>query len=160
MEPKQLIDSINELQNFEAVNPYSKIIDLSPEEVKMNIFDIFKIDRSGRGDNDNQKINFSGGILCVRKDSMINIGAWDEKFISWGCEDNFVTDKIFRFLKHKQMNNKAYHLWHPPTIPDYTHYQNNLKLLNELLSLDTNTLLAYIRSTIPSIGFKSKYQNI
>lgn len=159
MDPGKLIAAITELKNYEAVNPYSRVIDLTPDELNIPMSEIFKIDRPGRGDKDNQKINFSGGIVCIRKDAALNIGAYDESFISWGCEDNFLTEKIFRFLKHKQMNANSYHLWHPQEQINQQLYGRNLQILNDMLKMSDEQMLAYVHSTYPLIGNKSKYTN-
>lgn len=158
MEPNKMIAAIQELKNYEAVNPYSRVIDLTPEELNLPISEIFKIDRPGRGDNNNQKVNFSGGIVCLRKDSALRIGGYDESYIGWGCEDNFLTEKIFRFLKHKQMKANSYHLWHPQEQIDQNLYGRNLKILNDMLKMSDDQMLAYIHSTYPVIGNRGKYE--
>ena len=96
----------------------------------------------------------------MTKEAALKIGGYgDQKIFSWGCEDNINSEKIFRFLKHKQMTGNCYHLWHQPATPDYTYYQKNLQMLNEFVKMDNDQMFGYINSTLINIGNKNLILN-
>jgi len=158
MDPNDIIKSLNELEKYEAVNPYNTVIDTQPQELALSNEDLFKLDRAGRGENDNQKINFSGGIVLFKKEAILKIGGFPEEFIGWGGEDNVVTNKIDRFLTQKQMTGKCIHLWHQPVRPDTTYYSNNLQLLNKIVNMSNEEIGFYIHTTLNKIGNINKYE--
>ncbi len=159
MEPQLLINSIIDLQSYEAVKPFDKFIDLTKDEVNLPLGQLLNIIRPGRGELDHQKTNFCSGQFAARKDSMIKIGGFPEEFVGWGGEDNLVSDKISRFLKSKQNIGRCYHLWHHQDPPDYKFYSKNLQILNELVALNNQQMSMYIQSTIPLIGSKARFEN-
>ena len=69
MRHEDLINGIKMLENYEVVSPYDSILDLTSQESFMSVDKMVLIDRPGRGENDNQKINIAGGTLISRKDS-------------------------------------------------------------------------------------------
>lgn len=67
MHPEDFINGLKSMAEFDMVSPYSSVVDLTPQESGLPLEQIIKIDRSGRGETDNQKINISGGISIFRK---------------------------------------------------------------------------------------------
>jgi hypothetical protein len=116
------------------------------------------INRPGRGENDNQKINLCGGIVMYKKSSIIKIGGWCEDFIGWGAEDDFQAQKTKMFLKYFENNGKCYHLWHERGVPEQIPYQRNLQLLNKLISLNPQDMQKHISASIQKIGMKNKLE--
>lgn len=157
MEPNQFIEAIKQLDKFEMVNPYKSVVDLQPHESNQPFDQIFKIDRPGRGENDNQKINLCGGICIFRKAAIHKIAGWNEDFKGWGAEDDFLTHKVKNFLTWTEMPYRCYHLYHSRVQPDMKLYQNNLQLLNNLCNLKKEDLAKTINMSFQKIGMKNLY---
>jgi GT2 family glycosyltransferase len=157
MEPNDFIESLRKLKYYDMVNPYKSVLDLKPDETKLAISDMFKIERAGRGENDHQKVPLCGGISIFRMDAIKRIGGWDEGFVGWGGEDNFQTLKVENFLNFTQMDHKCYHLYHERTSPDMKLYEKTLNRLNKLNNLSKNELSKFINSTMGKIGARNKY---
>ena len=151
MDHTKFIEAFNKLEEFEVVSPYDKVIDLDYKETKFPFLNIFNIQKPERGSSDNQKINLSGGMTFFRKDSYFKISGYDEKFIGWGGEDDFMTHKIKKYLKWIEIENNCYHLYHSKVHIDQN-YNNNLKLLNELINLNETDLTSYINKQRDKIG--------
>lgn len=159
MDPNQFIQGLQMLQQYEMVNPYSSVLDLTAQESGLQLEDLVKISRPGRGENDNQKINLCGGISMFRKESVMKIAGWNEDFIGWGGEDDFLAIKVKNFLTFTELPGKCFHLYHERTSPDMTYYQRNLNLLQQLGSLSKEDLTKSIGNSLQKIGMKNKYDN-
>ena len=157
MRPENFIEGLKLLEEFDMVNPYKSVIDLNPQESTTKLEDMVKIDRPGRGETDHQKVPICGGICMFRKESIMRIGGWNEDFIGWGAEDDFVSHKVQQFLSWKQLDNRCYHLFHGRTQPDAQSYQRNLQLLQHLVNLPKQELIKSIQKHIPKNGMKNKY---
>lgn len=157
MNPEHFIEGLKDLEQFEMVNPYKSVIDLDPNESLVKLEEMIKIDRPGRGETDHQKVPICGGICMFRKEAIIRIGGWNEDFIGWGAEDDFVSHKVQQFLNWKQLDHKCYHLFHNRTQPDMQSYQRNLQLLQQLVTLPKNDLIKAIQKNLPKNGMKNKY---
>lgn len=145
------------LEQYDCVSPYSKVIDLHQNENNLPLNQLYSINRPGRGEQDNQKINLTGGIVFYKKESIIRIGGFDQGFIGWGGEDNFQSHKTELFLKWFENPGKVYHLYHEKVKPDMTYYQRNLQLLNKLVNLTPDELKKYILNSFPKYGLKNSY---
>lgn len=156
MNPNDFIMGLNALSNYEMVSPYHTVLDLKPEESMLPLEQIVLINRPGRGENDNQKINISGGISIFRKESLLKIGGWNEDFWSWGGEDDFQTMKVKNFLSFTELKAKCYHLFHMRESPDMNHYNRTLKILESASKLTKNELSNSINYSINKIGLKNK----
>jgi hypothetical protein len=73
MSPDLFIEGLKLLETYEMVSPYSSVVDLNPQESTLPLEEIVKVDRPGRGENDVQKINISGGLTMFRTDSIKKI---------------------------------------------------------------------------------------
>lgn len=156
MKPNDFLKALKELEKNEMVSPYNKMIDLSESENNLNFDEIYKIDRTGRGELDNQKINISSGISMYRRSAIEKIKGWDESFVGWGGEDNLQTYKVKRFLKYTEMEAPCYHLNHPIYAVDMEHYNRSLDVLNQVFSLSDEDLVKYVNSK--KIGKLNKYE--
>jgi glycosyltransferase involved in cell wall biosynthesis len=152
MNPEDTINGLKELKNFDMVSPYNSVIDLTPEESNLTLNDILKIDRHGRGDNDNQKINICGGITMFNKESILKIGGWNQDFVSWGGEDDFQAIKVKKFLSWTELKSKCYHLWHKKASVDKDYYTKNLQILNAFGNATKEQLEKHIQKSLPRIG--------
>ena len=159
MEPNQFIEGLKALQNFEMVSPYHSVVDLTAQESNLPLENIIIINRPGRGETDNQKINISGGIAMFRRDAIQRIGGWNEDFIGWGGEDDFQTLKVKNFLSWTELKARCFHLYHSRPQPDQKWYQRNLQLLQKVSTLNKDQLQKMILNHIPKIGWKNKYDN-
>jgi predicted glycosyltransferase involved in capsule biosynthesis len=158
MESQELINSIEQLNNFDVVSPYRSVLDLTQEESNYPLNMFQTIQRPGRGETDNQKINLCGGIVLFRTESIFKIGGWNEMFEGWGGEDDFQTVKVKKLgLTYTEMPYKCYHLWHPREQADMVNYQKTIQMLSQLSTLDNNQLQAHISSSGPKIGLLNKY---
>ena len=115
------------------------------------------INRPGRGQTDNQKINLTGGIVLYRKDSFMKLGGFCEDFIGWGGEDDYQTFKTKMFLTWTEAPNRCYHLYHDKVKPDMIYYQRNLQLLNTLIKMNQQETQRYINNSFSKTGLKNKY---
>ena len=157
LDPQQFIDSVNKLNEYDVVSPYSSVIDLEPQEVNLGLPGWKQIARPGRGDTDNQKINLCGGIVMMRKDAATRIGGWDQSFIGWGGEDDFEAFKVKTLLTWYEMPGRVYHLFHPKAIPDTKWYQRTLQLLSKLVQMNPDELQRYIQGTLPKVGMTNLF---
>ncbi len=159
MDPNKMIDALKSLDKYECVSPYSRVIDLEPNEVNLNISQMDSINRPGRGETDIQKICLAGGIIMYRRESISKIGGWSEDFIGWGGEDDFQSHKSKALLNcYEQMGTKCYHLWHERGAPEQSYYQRNLELLNKLVALPLQDLVSYNSNSSSKNGMKNKYE--
>jgi N-terminal domain of galactosyltransferase len=159
MEPSDFVSGIKELEKYEMVSPYSSVLDLTPNESNFPLEQIMLIQRPGRGETDNQKINICGGISMFRKDSIKKIAGWDERFLSWGGEDDYQTIKVKNFLSSIELNKKCYHLYHTKSQPDNKCYQTNLQILQHANSLSKEDLVRMINMSSQKIGMHNLYDN-
>lgn len=159
MNPEKFIESVKKLNEFDVVSPYSSVVDLNPQETSMDINKIMLIDRPGRGENDNQKINICGGMTLFRKDAYNRIGGYHEDFMGWGGEDDFQAIKVKNFLTWTEVKGRCYHLYHERTAPDMKWYQRNLQLLQKLSPMTKEELQKVISNVAPKSGMKNKYDN-
>jgi hypothetical protein len=157
MDPNDFINGLKLLDQYEMVSPYHSVVDLTPQENNLPIENIIKIDRPGRGETDNQKINICGGISMFRTDSLKKIGGWSEDFISWGGEDDFQTIKVKNFLSWHEAKAKCFHFNHGRTPIDQNAYQQMLQMLQKMSTWNKEELVRYINHTNPKNGMKNKY---
>lgn len=152
MDPYEFIEGLKLIsKDYDCVSPYKEVIDLEPQEINYNFDQLKQIKRPSRGG-----INLAGGMIMFKRKAIEEIGGWDENFIGWGGEDDFQNIKIRKFLKWKELDYKCYHLWHHRVQPDNYYYQRNLKILQELKSLDDVRLKSYINNN-KNIGRKNKF---
>jgi hypothetical protein len=141
------------------VSPYNSVVDLTPEESALTLEQVIKVNRPGRGETDNQKINISGGIAMFRKDALAKIGGWSEDFIGWGGEDDFQTIKVKNFLTWTELPSRCYHLFHNREQPDVNYYQRTLQILQKASSMSKDELSKSISTSSQKIGMVNKYDN-
>lgn len=158
MKTDEFLESINELENYDVVSPYKSVLDLTEDETKYNLENWLSIKRPGRGETDNQKINLCGGLVLFTKKSFEQVGGWNEDFIGWGGEDDFMTLKVNALnLKTKEMPYKIYHLYHTREQPNWNYYQRNLSILNQSKGATKIMVESYVNKVLPLIGDKNKY---
>jgi predicted glycosyltransferase involved in capsule biosynthesis len=159
MVPNQFIAGLQAIQTYEMVSPYHSVVDLTAQESNLPLEQVININRPGRGETDNQKINISGGIAMFRRDAIQKIAGWNEDFIGWGGEDDFQTMKVKNFLTWTELQARCFHLYHERGMPDMKWYQRNLDLLTKTSQMDKSQLQKVILNQLPKIGMKNKYDN-
>lgn len=159
MDPNSFIEGLKSLEQFEMVNPYKSVVDLNQQESSLPLEQMVQINRPGRGETDHQKVPICGGICMFRKDAINRIGGWNENFIGWGAEDDFVSLKVQHFLNWKQLEHKCYHLYHNREAPKMEDYQRNLNLLQQLTNLPKEELWKLSHRDIAKNGMKNKYDD-
>lgn len=157
MNPNDFIEGLKAMQQYEMVSPYNSVVDLTQQESGLPLEKIVNINRPGRGETDNQKINISGGISIFRKDAIMRIGGWSEEFFSWGGEDDFQTIKVKNFLTWTELKAKCYHLWHQREQPDMKCYQRNLQILEKTSKMSKDDLQKMINTSLQKIGMKNRF---
>ena len=162
MNKEIFIECVNLLNKYEVINPYRSVLDLTCEETKLyalekNLAWLASIIRTGRGESDNQKVPFCGGIIMFKKSCLERIGGWIEDFWGWGAEDDAESYKVFTLETiYFQCENRSYHLYHPRPMPNLKQYSKNLNLLDQLLKLDKIRLENYIALVKHEIGDVNK----
>jgi predicted glycosyltransferase involved in capsule biosynthesis len=157
MNPDDFINGLKALDNYDMVSPYHSVLDLNQQESNLQIDQMVKIERPGRGETDHQKINISGGITMWRANAIKKIGGWSEDFIGWGGEDDFQTIKVQNFLTWTELKARCFHLYHERVQPDQALYQRTLQILEKAHKMPTQDLLKSINNSMPKIGNVSKY---
>ena len=159
MNQEQLINAIKGLKDYDMISPYNKVVDLTPQESGQATENILKIDRDGRGQNDNQKINISGGIAIFKRESIVKIGGWNENFVGWGAEDDEITIRVKKYLKWAEAEGSCYHLYHDRPAPDKNDYNKNLNLLKSIYELTDEQRVVMINKMAKNSGLLNKYDN-
>lgn len=137
-------DMLKDLEEFQAVNPYSKVIDLPLDVTDRFIDTLDRIDYS-RGTS-RTSIVFAGGVIGIRRRDFCRIGGFDESFVGWGGEDDALTHKIYSLCTNKTLNYVSYHLWHDRNVngtPHHEHYHKNLESLISIRSMGVDALVKY-----------------
>jgi len=158
MDPEEFVKSINELNIYDVVSPYSSVLDLTADESNYPFNMLPKITRPGRGETDNQKINLCGGIVLFKTEAAIRIAGWNEDFLGWGGEDDFQTLKVQKIgLTWKEMPFRCYHFWHQREQSDMVFYERTMQILQQLATLDKDKIQGHINATVNKIGMLNKY---
>ena len=87
----------------------------------------------------------------------MEIGGWNQDFISWGGEDDFQSLKVKMFLNHVTLPNKCYHLYHEKAKVDMKLYERNLSILNHFVSCSKEQMQQHINMSLPKIGKLNQY---
>jgi predicted glycosyltransferase involved in capsule biosynthesis len=128
-------------------------------ETNLQLEDLIKVNRPGRGETDHQKVPLCGGICIFRRDAIQRVAGWNEDFVGWGGEDDFQSVKVKNILSWTELQSKCFHLYHERSQPDMKWYQRNLDLLNKTSKMDKSQLQRVILNQLPKIGMKNKYDN-
>lgn len=159
MDPNKFIEALSQMNQYEMINPYNSVVDLTHQESNMSFEQILSINRIGRGEaaGDIEKVPLCGGICMFRKEALYKIGGFSETFLGWGGEDDAASVKVKMFLNWKEFPAKCYHLYHDRTQPDLRYYQRNLQILQKMSQMTKEQLSKVIMSEIPRMGMKNKY---
>jgi hypothetical protein len=119
--PRALPEAAERCRPGHAVKPYRSIVDLTAEEsarvrtgewgfVPSRTSGVPK-NREGRG----EQVVFAGGLFLIHRDTYLQLGGFDERFVGWGGEDDAMTVKLQRagVALSEIGDEPALHLWHP-----------------------------------------------
>lgn len=157
MDPYRFIESLRLMSQYDCVSPYSSVVDLTIDESMGKLEQMMMVNRPGRGETDNQKINICGGMTIFRKEAYTKIGGYCEDFVGWGGEDDFMAVKVKNLLTWFEVPGRCYHLFHEREAPDMKWYQRNLQLLQKLGKLSGDELKRQIAVSSPKNGMRNKY---
>ena len=132
------------LNEYEVVNPYDRIADLS--EAYSDNFRLFLNLYFDNSSPMRDSIVFSGGCFAILKDTYIRLGGFDEDIIGWGGEDDAFTYKIAELTKYTGVDSLAFHLYHDRGIngvPYHCHYEKNVEILNNVSNMKVDELIKY-----------------
>jgi cellulose synthase/poly-beta-1,6-N-acetylglucosamine synthase-like glycosyltransferase len=157
MHPNHLIEALNQISNYDMVNPYFSLVDLNPQESGLPLEQIIQINRPGRGETDHQKVPICGGICIFKREAINKIGGWSEQYIGWGAEDDHVSVKVKHFLNWTEVKNRCYHLYHGRENPDNNLYARNLQMLNRTATLSKEEVMREAMSAATRNGMKNRF---
>jgi len=153
--------------HFDAVNPYSHLIDLDEAETRAILAGqaspgdfrrAAALDRRREGEH----LCFCGGICVFRRETYFALGGMDERFLGWGGEDDAMSVNLERYTERiaVQKDTLAYHLWHPRSPRRYAHphYRDNLALANDYRRCEPQALARWRAAQRASMGDPNKYR--
>lgn len=149
------------LSGVEAVNPYGRLVELSPAQsdrlcasTQMPNAVWPGTDRSDAG----EYICFCGGAYLIDASFYRRIGGQDERFKGWGGEDDAMSIKVSKLACRTiaLSDSTAYHLFHPrEDISADAQYARNKYLVDEYRTMTEDQLLSVAHSPI---GDADKYR--
>jgi hypothetical protein len=152
---------------FEALKPYDQLVDLTPEESLSVLNGDWEVqaDRTGQPRNregSGEYVCFCGGLFLMRRGVYDSLGGFDERFLGWGGEDDAMSWKLSRLVKHSGVatNHIAYHLWHERSAASryfHPHYQQNLARVKWYAASDAENLRLLCQQDRQEMGRPDKY---
>lgn len=92
-----------------------------------------------------------GGIVMFNTERFLEIGAYNEKFICWGAEDNELFSRC-EILEHKKyrdtdLNSICFHLYHTNAVRNqHPFYQSNFDEAGKVGKMSKQELIDYIKT--------------
>lgn len=142
-----------------VVKPHEGMRDLSvaeSERVHQGHLDVSGTGREDKGEH----LPVCGGMFAIRADLLMHVGAWDERFVGWGGEDDAMSVKLQRARAPVvQQPGPAWHLWHPRAADqrDEACYRNNLALLAHTRGCSDAQLVRMAEVQRQTMGHVEKY---
>lgn len=151
----------------DAVKPYDRLIDLTPDESRLLIESDGPLSVRRRSSDVNREglgefICFCGGIFVMKRNVYLDLGGFDEGFIGWGCEDDAMSLKVQRLGVRTLTLQKqaAFHLWHdrnPGLRYSHHFYEQNAARLQNYTTCSVGELRASCAESRNSMGDPRKY---
>jgi hypothetical protein len=159
MSGHEFVSALEAAESLDVLSPYSSVIDLDRGESDLEMSDLAKIARPGRGEGDNQKINLCGGVVVFSRGAFERVGGWDEDFAGWGGEDDMMAFKVESAgLRTASMPYRCYHLWHNRSPPDPVQYSKTLGLLRSRVAMGGAAALGMAAKSFGGCGDKDKFR--
>ncbi|MBL6449297.1 glycosyltransferase [Fulvivirga sp. 29W222] len=156
LKQSDILKGISLLDDYDAVSPYSEVVDLTEEESEQAMEKFPDcMQREGR-----PFINFAGGVLMMKREAFESIGGWCEEFFGWGGEDNFMTWKIYKWLDWNELSATAYHLWHKRNEPDNNLYDFNIQVFNRVDTYGDEDLINWVCYSGIWKGDKNRFDKV
>lgn len=152
------------VDDFEAINPYSHLIDLTQNQTERVLGgeplpgpEGQQVDRDYKG----EYLCFCGGLYVINRSAYLRLGGQDERFVGWGGEDDAMSVKV-GLLDRVAVNNSglAYHLYHPAasdSVAGAPEYSENMRLLGDYRRMSPRQLEALCGNQVP-FGDPNKYR--
>jgi hypothetical protein len=157
MRGHEFLSALEAAESLDVLSPYSSVLDLERGEVDLELDDLAKIARPGRGEGDNQRVNLCGGVVVFSREAFERVGGWDEDFVGWGGEDDMMTFKVEAAgLRSASMPYRSYHLWHHRSSPDPVQYSKTLGLLRSRVAMGGEAVLEMARGAFGNCGDKDR----
>ena len=157
------------MTSMQVAKPYTTLVDLTADESRrvrqLGADAPLSIDLAKRRDRDaiGERLVLCGGWFAIRRDAFVAIGAFDERFVGWGGEDDAMTRKVelARLATVELDPGPALHLWHPrshATTVGHPEYALNLALLLDYARYDEATLARLFEVGRQGYGNRDKYR--
>lgn len=132
-----------DLWDFDAMSPYSHVIDLDKNDSELVATDPVKFETiKNRPFRDG--ICFAGGSFFIDKAMYEKLGGFNENFYLWGGEDDFFSTVLEKTCKKTTViNQMSYHLYHERDLTstyENPFYQSNLSILESARVLETDQI--------------------
>ena len=153
--PNFLIEALKSIETLDCVFPMNQIINLSHMESQMDFNSVMSVDRLGF------KKNLCDGISIFKRDSIKRIGGWNEDIIGLDGSDNKIQDiKIKKMLNWKELDHKAYHLFHNPFPEVEELKKRNYQIVDFFINYNLDQIQQQINMSFPKIGMNNKYSQL
>jgi hypothetical protein len=141
MNPDILINSINNINNFDCILPINKYRVISQNEESIGLYNIFNL-------KDNLVDLDELSLFVIKRESFMKISGWCES-LSGNELMEFQLKKIRLNLNYKSEENVCY---------IYPNYVNNTKspFYEGLIKLNNSELIQHINFESPKIGIKNR----
>ena len=154
MVKQDYLQAFGALNQFEAVDP--KCHFLTNIVLPASIEAVAKIKNKRYGNT------FAGAIFMIRREALLKVGYWDEKFEGWGGEDNVMAHVIWLILSHCRLQLTVFHIDHSRSIFDtkaQPNYQANFNRSQQICAEHGSAIFEYIANkTAQPIGVADKYR--
>ncbi|QIL82161.1 hypothetical protein G7047_21175 [Diaphorobacter sp. HDW4A] len=154
-------------QKFPISKPYDDVRDLSAaesENMHLGHYDYAPApspNASPGREAIGEQLPLCGGMFAIRVDAFFHIGAWDERFVGWGGEDDAMSMKLKRAKMQVGLQpGKALHLWHPRAVEQLNPelYRNNARLLQSICNCSDAQLARMAEVQRQYTGYPEKYR--
>jgi glycosyltransferase involved in cell wall biosynthesis len=136
-------------RGFGIAKPYRRVCDITEADTERVCAalaagtplpaELSASDRSNAGEH----VVLAGGVVLMRRDAVVRLGGFDERFVGWGGEDDAMSLMIerLRVPTVEAGTGIAWHLAHPraPTT-SHAHYAANRMLVDSYAALDDASL--------------------
>lgn len=154
MNPNDLIESLNTLQNYDCILPLNKVVNLSPQESNADFNTIFGIN------NFISLFNSVAGVSIYKKEALQKIAGWNEDFIGSNYENKFQEIKIKKILNYKKLEFSGFHFHHQVSSPSFQFEQRNKQIYDFYIDADFEKIQQHVSLVSGKIGVLNKFVEI
>ena len=144
---------MKEADNYDCVIPTKTVTNLNFQESNMDTRAMLAVSRP------EEKKNILDHIVIFKRESLINIGGWNEDFFGGNDDNVFQEKKIKKMLKWKQMDYDGKHLIHGTPEVDLGLLNRNKQLMEMIDKQPDNFLIQHVQDVILKIGRLNRFQS-